>query len=448
MIQKNDDLIVTIEDYSAEGQGVAKHEGYVLFVAGGVVGDKVRVHVLKCGKNFGYAKVSEIITPSPYRIASDCDESIRCGGCVFRELDYAEELRRKAAKVRENLIRIGGIENPPMRPIIAAPEQLGYRNKAQYPIRRQNGQTVAGFYAAGSHRVISCQCRIQPTVFDEILQAVLALCEQYHISAYDEQQNSGMLRHLYLREGRTSGEIMVCFVITGGSLPKQMMTDLLARFPAIKCLCQNINSKRTNVIMGDKTVFFTPDKFITDTLCGMEFAIAPASFFQVNPAQTERLYATAAALADVTEKQTVLDLYCGIGTVGMCAARNAKHLVGIEIVPEAIENAKQNAARNQLTNTRYLCADAKCGTARLLDEGYHFDTVFVDPPRKGCDSQTLEALLSLAPQKIVYISCDPATLARDVKVLTAGGYTLHSATPVDMFPRTTHVETVVLLSRA
>ena len=447
MIRKNDDLRVTIEDYSNEGHGVARVEGFVLFVPDAAVGEVMDVHVLKVGRSFGYAKILKVITPSPDRRESDCAVSSRCGGCAFRHIDYQSELDHKADKVKNALIRIGGIDAPPMQPILGADETCGYRNKAQYPIRSQGGKTVAGFYATGSHRIIETErCPLQPEIFDKLLSFTLKFMDRHGISAYDEETGSGLVRHLYLRRGEKSGEIMYCPVINGSKLPDALAAELSDAFPEVRCICINENREKTNVILGKKTRFLTERTYILDRLLDKEFAISPASFYQVNPIQTERLYAKAAELADIQAGETVLDLYCGIGTIGICTADNAKELVGIEIVPEAVENAKANARRNHLSNTRYLCADAKKGAAALLAEGYHFDTIIIDPPRKGCDNATLEALCTLAPRKLVYISCDPATLARDVRYLAAHGFALQSATPVDLFPRTTHVETVAFLT--
>ncbi len=447
MIRKNDRLTVTIEDYSNEGHGVARKDGYVLFIPGAAVGETLEVHVLKTGRSFGYAKIVRILTPSPDRTECDCEVASRCGGCSFRHIRYESELMHKAAKVENALRRIGGIACPPMQPILAAHETCSYRNKAQYPIREENGNIVAGFYASGSHRIIQTdRCPLQPEIFDKLLHFTLEYIQSHALTAYNEQTGKGLVRHLYLRRGEKSGEIMVCVVLNGDSLPEDFLPTLTAAFPEVKCVCVNENRQKTNVILGKNTHFLTERTFIYDSLLGKEFAISPASFYQVNPVQTERLYQKAADLAEIDETQTVLDLYCGIGTIGICTASNAKTLVGIEIVPEAVENATINAKRNGLQNTRYLCADAKNGAAQLIAEGYRFDTVIIDPPRKGCDTQTLEALVTLAPPKLVYISCDPATLARDIAYLTKHGFSLKSATPVDLFPRTTHVETVALLT--
>ena len=448
MIRKNDELCVTIEDYSNEGHGIARVDGYVLFVPGGAVGETLRVHVVKVGRSFGYAKILEIITPSRDRCESDCTVSSRCGGCAFRHISYESELRHKADKVKNALERIGGIARPPMLPILAAEQTCGYRNKAQYPIRMQNGKITAGFYASGSHRVIETErCPLQPEIFDKLLSFTLEYMNSHHLTAYDEQTGKGLVRHLYLRKGEKSGEIMVCLVLNGERLPDDFLPTLTTAFPAVKCVCINENREKTNVILGKRTYFLTERTYILDKLLGKEFAISPASFYQVNPVQTERLYATAADLAQIGKTETVLDLYCGIGTIGICTASHAKTLVGIEVVEQAVANAAANAARNGLTNTRYLCADAKQGAAQLIAEGYRFDTIIIDPPRKGCDEQTLQALCALAPEKLVYISCDPATLARDIKYLTQHCFTFVSATPVDLFPRTTHVECCVLLCR-
>ncbi len=448
MIRKNDKLTVTIEDYSNEGYGIARIDGYVLFIPGAAVGETIEAHILKVGRSFGYAKIADIVHPSADRIESDCPVSSKCGGCAFRHIHYESELAHKADKVKNALRRIGGIEHPPMRPILAAENICSYRNKAQYPIRKENGKIVAGFYASGSHRVIQTErCPLQPEIFDKLLHFTLDYMKSHNLTAYDEQTGEGLVRHLYLRRGEKSGEIMVCVVLNGDTLPADFLPTLLSAFPQVKCVCINENRKKTNVILGENMHFLTERTYIVDSLLGKEFAISPASFYQVNPAQTERLYQKAAELAEIDDTQTVLDLYCGIGTIGICTAAGAKTLVGIEIVPEAVENAKANAQRNGLLNTRYLCADAKNGAAQLIAEGYHFDTIIIDPPRKGCDAPTLEALVTLSPKKLVYISCDPATLARDIAYLTKHGFSLQSATPVDLFPRTTHIETVCLLSK-
>ena len=360
MIRKNDDLRVTIEDYSNEGHGVARVDGFVLFVPNAAVGEEVNVHVVKVGHSFGYAKIVNVLSPSPDRIPSDCSVSTRCGGCAFRHIRYESELRHKADKVRNALIRIGGIDSPLMLPILGAEEICGYRNKAQYPIRCQEGKTVAGFYATGSHRIIEAErCPLQPEIFDKLLSFTIKFMDSHGISAYNEETGKGLVRHLYLRRGEKSGEIMVCVVLNGSTLPEDFVTSLTAEFPEVKCICINENREKTNVILGKHTRFLTERTYILDSLLGKEFAISPASFYQVNPIQTERLYATAAELAEIKRGERVLDLYCGIGTIGICTASDAEELVGIEIVPEAIQNAKANARRNHFSHARYLCADAK-----------------------------------------------------------------------------------------
>ncbi len=448
MVQKNDEVVITVTDYTREGHGLGRADGYVIIVPGGVRDDKLLVHIVKAGKNMGYGKIKEILVPSPYRVPPLCAVSERCGGCAFQTTSYDEEKRLKQKRVTDALRRIAGIEGPNVRPIVGADELAGYRNKAQYPVRKIDGRAAAGFFAAGSHRLIPSEhCRIEPDIFSDILRFTLDFAERHRIPPYEEQTHTGRLRHLYLRQGKASGELLVCPVVNGAPFPAVYADELIAAFPAVVCVCCNINNERTNAVLGGETVFLTKRRYITDVLLGKTFRISPRSFYQVNHDQTEKLYALVAEAADVTETDTVLDLYCGIGTIGICAAARAGKLVGVEIVSDAVENAKQNAALNGLRNTEYYCADAKNGARLLADKGYHFTTVIVDPPRKGCDEATVAALGQLAPEKIVYVSCDPATLARDIARLSPLGYHLASATPVDMFPRTGHVETVCKLLR-
>ena len=446
MVCKNDRICVTIEDYTSDGFGVAKVEGFVLFVPGGVLGDVAEVHVLKVLQSSAYAKIISVLTPSPHRIESACAYHSKCGGCTFWQMDYAEELRLKAARVEQNLIRLGGVEQPNMRPAVGAETLFGYRNKAQYPVRMQNGEAVAGFFAAHSHRLIETErCAIQPPIFDQIVHFILQYVNDRGITAYDEQRHKGTLRHIYLRKSKDN-KVMVCLVLTRLSFPRDFAETLQNEFREIEVVCLNENREKTNVILGKKTVYLTKQTCLYDTLLGKRFALSPHAFYQVNRDQCQRLYQTVAALADITPEDTVLDLYCGIGTIGICVADRAKKLCGIEIIPQAVENAKENAVQNGLQNAEFYCADAKEGAKMLLDRGYRFDCVIVDPPRKGCDESTIAALKALAPERLVYVSCDPATLARDIKRLE--GFTLISATPVDLFPRTAHIETAALLKRS
>lgn len=447
-MKKNEKVIVKIEDYTDEGFGVARHNGYVLFVAGTVAGEEAEVLVVKAGKSFGYGKLIRLLKESPCRVAPACALSARCGGCSFWHLSYEEEARLKARKVENHLKRIGGLEVE-VSPILSAKEQTAYRNKAQFPIRQVKGEPQGGFYAAGSHGVVSgAPCLIQPPLFNALLDHTLAFMKQEGISAYEEVGYTGMVRHLYLRQGRGTGEVMVCLVINGSDFSKkqQYAKSITAAFPQVKTVVMNYNDRNTNVVLGKRMETVLGNGYIEDLLLGKRYRIAPHSFYQVNRDQTEVLYRKVAELADLSGEERLLDLYCGIGTTGLSMAEKVKELVGVEIVPAAVENAKENARINGVTNASFFCSDAKDTAARLAAEGSHFDCIIVDPPRKGCDGQTLEAILQMAPQKLIYVSCNSATLARDLKVLTED-YEIKNVTPVDLFPRTSHVESVVCLTR-
>ena len=351
--------------------------------------------------------------------------------------------------MQDNLRRIGGLE-PKMLPITPSPKEHGYRNKAQYPIREEDGEIVAGFFAKRSHRVIpSTGCDLQPAFFEEILQYTLTFMLEHHISAYREQSGEGLVRHLYLRYGEQSGQVMVCLVLNGSQLPdgKDYVQGLLQLCPHVASVVLNINRARDNVILGKECRTLYGSDTIEDTLCGVRFELSPLSFYQVNRQAAQKLYELAAELANFRGDELLMDLYCGAGTIGLSMANRVKELIGVEIVPDAVENARENARRCGLENARFLCADAKEAAAQLAQEGLHPDVIVVDPPRKGCDQQVLQAIVQMAPEKLVYISCNSASLARDCKELSAMGYQLQVAAPVDLFPRTAHVETVVLLSK-
>lgn len=447
LMKKNERYIVKIEDYTDEGFGVARVDGYVLFVPGTVAGEEAEILVVKAGKNFGYGKLLRLIEASPHRVEPDCLLGTRCGGCAFWHLSYEEELRLKAARIGAQLRRIGGVDVE-VSPIIGAPEQTEYRNKAQFPIRQVKGKPQGGFYAAGSHGVVSgAPCAIQPKVFNDLLEWTLGFMELHGLSAYEEQGYTGLVRHLYLRRGEATGEILVCLVVNQKTFPlkRQFAEELIAAFPDVKTVAINYNDRNTNVVLGKRTEIVTGPGYIEDLLLGKRYRIAPQSFYQVNRRQTERLYQKAIDLAELTGKERVLDLYCGIGTIGLSLAEQCKELVGVEIIPEAIENAKENARLNGVENAEFFCADAKEAAARFAAEGKKFDVIIVDPPRKGCDPGTLEAIREMAPQKLVYVSCNAATLARDLKILEEKGFKTQSATPVDLFPRTHHCEVVAQL---
>ncbi len=448
-MKKNDLLKIYIEDYTEEGFGIGRVDGYVLFVPGTIAGEEAEVLVVKAGKRFGYGKLLRLLKASPYRVESACPLGSRCGGCAFWHLSYEEEVRLKGARVQAQLERIGGLSLKISTPI-AAEKQTAYRNKAQYPIRRIKGKPQGGFYAPGSHGIVSgAPCAIQPPIFNAILEWTLSFMEKHHLSAYEEQGYTGLVRHLYLRRGEATGEIMVCLVVNATEFPLKnaFAAELTADFPMVRTVAINYNDRNTNVVLGKRTETVFGPGHIEDILLGKRYRIAPQSFYQVNRAQTEVLYRKVMELADLKGEEQVLDLYCGIGTIGLSLAEQCKALVGVEIVPQAIENAKENAKRNHVANAEFFCADAKEAAAKFAKEGRRFDVIIVDPPRKGCDQATLDAIAEMAPQKLIYVSCNSATLARDLKILEQKGFSTQSATPVDLFPRTHHVETVALLVR-
>ena len=448
-MKKNDILTVKIEDYTEEGFGVARADGFVLFIPNTIAGEEAEVLVVKVGKSFGYAKVLNLLKASPHRVESGCPLGNRCGGCAFWHLSYEEELRLKASRVQAQLQRIGGLSLQCQAPI-GAPTPFGYRNKAQYPIRQVKGAPQAGFYAAGSHGIVSgAPCAIQPPIFNAILDETLEFMKTRGIPAYEEQTYRGLVRHLYLRRGEATDEILACLVVNAKEFPlkQEFATTLQQKFPEIKTVCINYNDKNTNVILGKRTETVTGKGYIEDILLGKRYRIAPQSFYQVNRAQTEVLYEKAIELADLSGGERVLDLYCGIGTIGLSMAEKCAELIGVEIVPQAIENAKINAEINGIKNAEFFCADAGTAAEKFAREGKKFDVIIVDPPRKGCDQATLDAITKMAPPTLVYISCNPATLARDLKILEQNGFETVSATPVDLFPRTHHCECATLLKR-
>ena len=448
-MKKNEILKVKIEDYTEEGFGVARADGFVLFIPNTIAGEEAEVLVVKVGKSFGYAKVLKLLKASPDRVESDCPLGNRCGGCAFWHLSYEEELRLKASRVQAQLQRIGGLSLLCEEPI-GAPTPFGYRNKAQFPIRQVKGEPQAGFYAAGSHGIVSgAPCAIQPPIFNEILAQTLHFMKQRGIPAYEEQGYSGLVRHLYLRRGEATEEILACLVVNAREFPlkQEFAAFLQQKFPEIKTVCINYNDKNTNVVLGKRTETICGRGYIEDILLGKRYRIAPQSFYQVNRAQTEVLYKKVLELADLSGTERVLDLYCGIGTIGLSMAEHCKELIGVEIVPQAIENAKINAEINGIHNAEFFCADAKDAAQKFAAEGKKFDVIIVDPPRKGCDQKTLDAIVQMAPPTLVYVSCNPATLARDLKILEENGFETISATPVDLFPRTHHCECATLLKR-
>ena len=453
-LQKNQILTLRIERLSSDGSGVAHSaDGEAVFVPGTAPGDEARVRIVKdCGR-YAFGILDELLTPSPDRIPVDCPVAGPCGGCSLRHLDYAAELRAKQESVLDAFRRIGGLEVPVLD-ILPSPEVDRYRNKVQFPVGvDKNGVPCIGFYAGRTHRIVPCpDCKLQPSVLNEIGNALCAFFAQQGIRPYDEQSGKGLVRHIFLRRGAHSGQIMVCLVCTRAKLPhaEQLCTALRGQFPAISTILLNVNAKNTNVILGSENHILYGPGYIEDTLCGVPVRLGPLSFYQVNTLAAERLYGVAAQYAQLTPDDTLLDLYCGMGTIGLSMAEQCRELIGVEIVPEAIESAKANAARMGeavAAKSRFFCADAGQAATQLAAEGLHPDIVMLDPPRKGCDEATLSAVVRMAPRRVVYVSCNPATAARDAAWLEKNGYHTEKVQPVDLFPRTKHCETVVLLSK-
>mgnify|MGYP000198121093 CR=1 FL=1 len=453
-LQKNQILTLRIERLSSDGSGVAHSaDGEAVFVPGTAPGDEARVRIVKdCGR-YAFGILDELLTPSPDRIPVDCPVAGPCGGCSLRHLDYAAELRAKQESVLDAFRRIGGLEVPVLD-ILPSPEVDRYRNKVQFPVGvDKNGAPCIGFYAGRTHRIVPCpDCKLQPGVLNEIGNALCAFFAQQGIRPYDEQSGKGLVRHIFLRRGAHSGQIMVCLVCTRAKLPhaEQLCTALRGQFPAISTILLNVNAKNTNVILGSENHILYGPGYIEDTLCGVPVRLGPLSFYQVNTLAAERLYGVAAQYAQLTPDDTLLDLYCGMGTIGLSMAGQCRELIGVEIVPEAIESAKANAARMGeavAAKSRFFCADAGQAATQLAAEGLHPDIVMLDPPRKGCDEATLSAVVRMAPRRVVYVSCNPATAARDAAWLEKNGYHAEKVLPVDLFPRTKHVEAVLLLSK-
>lgn len=483
--QKNQLLTVNISDMSSEGEGVGKVDGYTFFIKDTVIGDEAQIRVTKLKKNYGYGRLEKVLTPSPFRVEPSCRFHKQCGGCQIQAISYPKQLSFKQDKVRNNIVRIGGFEegqvNQMMEPIVGMELPFHYRNKAQYPVGTdKEGNPVAGFYAGRTHTIIAnTDCLLGVEENQKILEIILNYMRKFQIAAYDETTGKGLLRHVLLRKGFTSGEIMVCLVINGkaaGSsrqqngiyLPHQEdLVQQLSAIPGMTSISVSINSANTNVIMGNEIHTIWGKESITDTIFvrdvendfakterGITFSISPLSFYQVNPVQTEKLYSIALSYADLKGKESVWDLYCGIGTISLFLSEKAGKVYGVEIVPQAIEDARENAKNNGIVNAEFFVGKAEEVLPEFYDkqkeagdEMLHPDVIVVDPPRKGCDEKCLETMLQMAPERIVYVSCDSATLARDLKLLCAGGYELKRIRAVDMFPHTVHVETVVLLSQ-
>ena len=448
MLKNNEIYTVTFTDYTAEGLGVCRAEGCVVFVPNAIVGETCTVRITKVGKQVAYGKLEQILTRSPHRVARECAYCKLCGGCAFWHMDYTEELRLKADRVTQCLNRLGGATLAQV-PILGG-ETHGYRNKAQYPVGEARGKPVAGFYKARTHEVVPIdRCLIQDESADAAKAAVLSYMQQYHVKPYEEKTHSGLVRHIYVRRGFGTGQVLVCIVICGERLPHEqaLIAQLLQRVPGLKSVVLSLHAGDGNVVLGQRFRTLLGDGTIEDTLCSLRFRLSARSFYQVNRTQAERLYEKALEKAGLTGTQTVLELYCGIGTITLCLAKRCRRVVGVEIVEAAIADAKENARRNGIENAEFFCEDAAAAAARFAREGAKPDVIVVDPPRKGLAADVIDAIAEMVPQRLVYVSCDPATLARDVRLLSARGYRLADAEAVDLFPRCAHVETVCLLLR-
>ena len=444
-LAKNQEHTVTIEGYGEGGMGVARIDGRVVFVHGALRGEKCRVLILKTLKSVAFAKVLEVLEPSSERMESDCPYFPRCGGCTYRHIRYEEELRLKKQRVQDNLSRIGG-SDVTVEEILGAQDTLRYRNKAQYPVSKDG---AVGFYRARTHEVIECEhCLLVRPEADAAAEALREYMQSCHVAGYDEKTGRGLIRHLYVRSN-AAGESLICVLVNGDKLPKEDRLVALLRDACPKCtgIVLGTNTKKGNVILGDRYRTLWGSDRLEDTLCGKTFKLSVPSFYQVNRAQAERLYAKTIEFADLTGQETVLDLYCGAGTITLALSDHAKKVLGAEIVPEAIDDARENAARNGVKNAELFCGDASDVAKKLARENLRPDVITVDPPRKGLAADVVESIAEMQPQRVVYVSCDSATMARDVKRLADLGYTARRACAVDMFPRADHVETVVLLSK-
>ena len=452
-LQKNQLLTLRIERLSNDGSGVAhSSEGEAVFVPGTAPGDEAQVRIVKDYGRYAFGILDKLLTPSPDRIPVDCAVAGPCGGCSLRHLDYAAELRAKQESVADAFRRIGGLDVPVLD-ALPSPEVDRYRNKVQFPVGRdKDGAPCIGFYAGRTHRIVPCpDCKLQPGVLNDIGNTLCTFFAAHGIQPYDEERGKGLVRHIFLRRGAHSGQIMVCLVCTRPKLPHsdELVALLREKFRDIATILINVNAKKTNVILGEESVTLYGPGFIEDTLCGVPVRLGPLSFYQVNTLAAERLYGVAAEYAQLEPDDVLLDLYCGMGTIGLSMAGHCRELIGVEIVPEAIDSAKANAARMGdavAAKSRFFCADAGEAAARLAAEGLRPDVIMLDPPRKGCDETTLSAVVQMSPRWVVYVSCNPSTAARDAAWLGQHGYRAEKVQPVDLFPRTKHVETVVLLS--
>jgi 23S rRNA (uracil1939-C5)-methyltransferase len=447
-VKKNDYIDVVFEDLTHDGAGVAKIDGYPLFVPNGLPGEKAKVKVIKANKGYGFGRLMELVEKSPYRVEISSSDTHKYGGCQLEHISYEGQLKYKENQVRQVLTRIGKLDDVKVHPILGMDNPWHYRNKAQVPVGEKDGKLIAGFFKPRSHEIVDTdESLIQLPEINEAVHAVKNICNELKISAYNEESHSGVLRHIMARFGKQTDELMVVIVTKTSEIPQKdrLVEEITARLPKVKSIVHNINSKRTNVILGEKTKVIWGSEVIHDYIGKVKFAISALSFYQVNPDQTKVLYNKALEYAELSGEETVIDAYCGIGTISLFLAQKAKKVFGVEVVPEAIEDAKRNAELNGITNAEFAAGEAEVVIPKWYKEGNVADVLVVDPPRKGCDEALLQTIIEMKPKKVVYVSCNPATLARDLRILEDGGYKTVEVQPVDMFPQTTHVECVSLL---
>lgn len=446
-VEKNKDYLMEITDIGNEGEGIGKIDGFTVFVKDALPGEKIKVRITKVNKSFAFGRLMEIIEPSEYRVEPECPVYKRCGGCSLQHLSYDEQLKFKTKKVKDVLERIGGFENADVNDAVGMENPFHYRNKAQFPVREGKNGVEIGFYAPRSHNVIDIDsCLIQHPLNDKIIRLIREFINEENISVYNENTGKGLIRHIVTRIGYVTKEVLICIVINGKSIPKkEKLIKKLSEVEGLKGIVLNINTKNTNVILSRETKVLWGQGFITDYIGDVKFEISINSFYQVNPVQTKILYSKALELAGLTGNENVFDIYCGIGTISLFLAKKAKKVIGVEIVEQAIEDAKRNAEINGITNAEFIAGSAEEVIPKLYKEGITADVVVVDPPRKGCDEAVLDTIIKMQPEKVVYVSCDPSTFARDLKILCSNGYEKGTAQPVDQFCHSGHVETVVLL---
>ena len=447
-VEKNEYIDVAFEDLTHDGAGVAKVNGFPVFVQNALPGESGQVKVIKVKKGYAFGKLIKHHTISEQRVEAPCPVYKQCGGCQLQHVSYEGQLQFKQKQVKDVMARIGHLPDVPVHSTLGMNDPWRYRNKAQVPVAEREGGLVAGFYQQRSHDIINMDaCLIQQQANDDVVQAVKSICEKHGVSAYQEQKHKGSLRHIMARYGLVTGEIMVVIVTRTAELPnkKRIIEDIIEAVPNVKSIVQNVNSKRTNVILGNQTNVLWGEEYIYDYIGDVKFAISAKSFYQVNPEQTKVLYDKALEYADLTGEETVIDAYCGIGTISLFLAQKAKKVYGVEIVPEAIEDAKRNAELNGIHNAEFAVGEAEVVIPNWYKQGIKADVIVVDPPRKGCDEALLNTIIDMKPKKVVYVSCGPATLARDLAILEKGGYETVEVQPVDMFPHTTHVENVAVL---